>query len=96
MIDSEYLEKVVQVYKVLGNRKRLEIIRFLGKNELSVDDLAKMLKISSANVSQHLSHLRYVRLVKTRRHGTKVFYRLADSKLLDLGERFRKYLKVTE
>ncbi|MFA5870710.1 MAG: metalloregulator ArsR/SmtB family transcription factor [Candidatus Paceibacterota bacterium] len=94
MIDPEYFEKVAQIYKVLGSRKRLEIINTLGKGELSVDDLSKILKISSSNLSQHLSHLRYVQLVKTRRYGAKVFYRLSDAKLLDLGERFRVYLKA--
>lgn len=93
MTNSEHLDKAVEIHKVLANRKRLEIICTLGKEECSVDNLSKVLKISSANVSQHLSHLRYVRLVKTRRQGTKIFYRLADTSLLDLGEEFRRYLK---
>jgi len=93
MTNSEHLDKAVEIHKVLANRKRLEIICTLGKEERSVDDLSRTLKISSANVSQHLSHLRYVRLVRTRRQGTKIFYRLADVSILNLGEEFRLYLK---
>jgi len=79
-------EKYAEVYKVLSNSKRLEIIRLLGNGERSVDELSKALKLRKANVSQHLTHLRYARLVKGRREGTRVFYHLTNPRILKMGD----------
>ncbi len=89
------VEKYAELYKVLSNQKRLHIIRALEDGELSVEDLAKRLHMSATNVSQHLSHLRYTKLVKTRRDKTKVIYRLGSTKLLELREVLCDFLGET-
>lgn len=83
---KEEIEKQAEVYKVLSNQKRLEIVRLLGEGERSVDELSKALRLRKANVSQHLTHLRYARLVKGRREGTKVFYHLTNPRILKMQD----------
>ncbi len=80
-----------EIFKVIANQKRLEIIQLLNHKELSVSEMVAMLGIPQANLSQHLSILRQSNLVKTRRDGQRVYYHLADSniaKSVDLIFRF--------
>ena len=52
--------------------------------------LADRLKLSIANASQHLQHMRRGGLVAARRDGKFVFYRLADDAVLDLVAALRR------
>lgn len=81
------------VFKVLANPKRLEIIHLIRDRELSVSELEEMLDMRQANLSQHLTILRENNLVKTRREGTHVFYSLADSKILKASDLVREVLR---
>lgn len=70
-----------EVFKVVANQKRLEIIQLLKHKELSVTEMVNMLGIRQANLSQHLSLLRQSNLLEVRKDGQKVYYRLADKKI---------------
>jgi ArsR family transcriptional regulator len=75
-------ERYAEIYKVLANTKRLVILHVLDGKEFSVDELTKRLKIRKPNISQHLAVLRHAKLVVMRKHGTKVYYKIADSSIL--------------
>ncbi|MFA6364985.1 MAG: metalloregulator ArsR/SmtB family transcription factor [Candidatus Paceibacterota bacterium] len=68
--------RIADLYKTLSNPKRVAILDLLMKGEISVDDISKKLKLPKTNVSQHLSHLRLAGLVKPRRDGLRVYYKL--------------------
>jgi ArsR family transcriptional regulator len=70
------------IYKLLSNPKRLELLNILRLGETSADDLRKLVKVSPANLSQHLSLLRYGRLVTARREGARVYYRIVDPRVV--------------
>jgi ArsR family transcriptional regulator len=72
------------IAKTLGHAHRLELLEQLGQGERSVEILAQKARLSVANTSQHLQHLRRAGLVTTRRDGKFVCYRLADETVLDL------------
>ena len=72
------------IAKTLGHAHRLELLEQLGQGERSVEILAQKARLSVANTSQHLQHLRRAGLVTTRRNGKFVYYRLADDAVLDL------------
>jgi DNA-binding transcriptional ArsR family regulator len=67
-----------EVYKILANPKRLEILNTIKKHEARVDDLVKVVGISKANMSQQLSLLRRAGVVKARKDGLHVYYRITD------------------
>lgn len=75
-------QKNSDIYKVLANPKRLEILNILKGHELSVEELAREVKIRVANLSQHLSVLRLMKLVKIRRDGQRIYYSLTDPKIV--------------
>jgi ArsR family transcriptional regulator len=67
-------------FSLLAGETRLKIITLLGESgELCVCDLATVLEMTPAAVSQHLSRLRSGRLVQSRRDGMTIYYRLATT-----------------
>jgi rhodanese-related sulfurtransferase len=77
------------VGKALGNGHRAEIIDVLGQSERSVEDLAAEIGQSVANTSHHLRLLADAGLLRTRRTGTRIFYRLASDRVGELWAALR-------
>ena len=63
---------------MLADATRIQLLWALVDRELSVNDLAARVNKPGPSVSQHLAKLRMARLVRTRREGTQVFYRLEN------------------
>ena len=72
------------VAQALGSGRRAEIVDLLAQGERSVDEIANEISQSVANTSQHLHVLARAGLVRSRREGTRVFYRLASERVGDL------------
>lgn len=72
------------VAKAVAHPHRLELLEQLAQGERSVEVLADRIRVSIANASQHLQHMRRAGLIAARREGKFVFYRLAESTVLDL------------
>ena len=77
------------VAQALSSGRRVEIVDVLAQGERSVDEVAHEISQSSANTSQHLQVLARAGLVRTRRDGTRVFYRLADDRVAELWSAVR-------
>lgn len=67
--------------KAMADETRLRILVVLTENELCVDDLEKILKLSQSNVSRHLAKLLSSGLVSSRRESRHIYYQL-NTKLL--------------
>src|SRR2546429_3897651 len=72
------------VAQALGSGRRAEIVDLLAQGERSVEEIANEISQSVANTSQHLQVLARAGLVRSRRDGTRVFYRLASERVGDL------------
>src|SRR5438309_985401 len=72
------------VAQALGSGRRAEIVDLLAQGERSVEEIANEISQSVANTSQHLHVLARAGLVRPRREGTRVFYRLASERVGDL------------
>jgi rhodanese-related sulfurtransferase/DNA-binding transcriptional ArsR family regulator len=75
---------LASVAQALGSGRRAEIVDLLAQGERSVEEIAGEISQSVANTSQHLQVLARAGLVRTRREGTRVFYRLASERVSDL------------
>jgi ArsR family transcriptional regulator len=80
------------VCKVFTSPKRLEIIDALREGEKTVSELATLLGIRQANLSQHLTVLREKKVVLARKEGQSTFYRLANPKILKAFDLMREVL----
>ena len=92
MADSRLYELHASICQTLANPKRLEVIDRLRDGEKSVSDLAEAMKISPANLSQHLAVMRQKGIVATRREGLNVYYRLNNPKIIKACDLMRQVL----
>lgn len=74
----EQAELAVEVFRMLSDTTRVRLLWALIDRELAVNELAERVGKPAPSVSQHLAKLRMARLVRTRREGTQVFYRLEN------------------
>jgi DNA-binding transcriptional ArsR family regulator len=72
------------VAQALGSGRRAEIVDVLAQGERSVDEVAGEIGQSLANTSHHLRLLAKSGLVRSRREGARVVYRLASDRVADL------------
>jgi rhodanese-related sulfurtransferase len=77
-------DALASVAQALGSGRRAEIVDVLAQGERSVDEIASEIDQSVANTSQHLRVLARAGVVRSRREGTRVFYRLASERVSDL------------
>jgi len=82
-LPKEAYTKNAEVYKVLANPKRLEILNLLKLREFAAAELRSILRLPKANLSQHLGLLRRARLVTVRRSGTQAFYKIIDPRIVE-------------
>jgi DNA-binding transcriptional ArsR family regulator len=75
-LPDDQVDLVVEVFRMLADATRVQILWALVSMEMSVNDLANHIKKPAPSVSQHLAKLRMARLVRTRREGTTIFYSL--------------------
>ena len=76
-------ERYAAVGRALADPKRLCVLESLAERELSVSDLSVQVGCQVPNMSQHLAVLRRAGLVTTWRDGSTIYYRLADSRVLE-------------
>jgi rhodanese-related sulfurtransferase/predicted transcriptional regulator len=72
------------VAQALGSGRRAEIVDLLAQGERSVEEIASEIDQSVANTSHHLRLLARAGLVRSRRAGTRVYYRLASDRVGEL------------
>jgi len=89
MVCTMETEKQVKVLKALGDPTRLKIIKMLANCEKCVCKIIPATGKSQSTTSTHLRILHEAGLVKSRKEGLSVYYRLTDDDVLNL-------LKVVE
>ena len=93
----ETAPKVSELMKVLSNEHRLMILCQLAEGEKSVGELAELLGVRQAALSQQLALLRKDGMVQTRRQAQNVFYSLAREDVRSLmGFLYETYCGVQE
>jgi ArsR family transcriptional regulator len=75
-LPDDQVDLVVEVFRMLADATRVQLLWTLVAREMSVNDLAAHIGKPAPSVSQHLAKLRMARLVRTRREGTTIFYSL--------------------
>ncbi len=65
-------------FRLLSDPTRIKLLWALLQGESSVSCLAQLVGASPTAVSQHLSKLRWAKLVSVRREGTFAYYSTAD------------------
>ena len=81
---TELFEQYARVGKALSAPTRLDLLDLLAQGERTVDALAKAAGVGLSTASMHLQTLRAAGLVRTRKEGTRVHYRLSGDDVAGL------------
>jgi len=79
------MQELLNIFKALSDETRLRILKLLEHGELCVCDIVAALDIIQPKVSFHLGILKNAGLIKDRKQGKWIHYRIDDS---DMFKRF--------
>jgi DNA-binding transcriptional ArsR family regulator len=82
----EQVDLAVEIFRMLSDPTRVRLLWALLDGEKPVNELADAVEKPAAGVSQHLAKLRMARLVRTRRQGNQIFYRIENDHVRQLVE----------
>ncbi len=84
MSSDEELHRGARILSALGDPERLRLLQLIAPGEICVSDLVETTGARSTTVSQRLRLLRDHDLVRTRREGKHIYYRLTDDHVVAL------------
>jgi DNA-binding transcriptional ArsR family regulator len=73
---GEHLAVSRDLLIALADPMRQDLVQILARAELNVGEIAERVTLSRPTVSHHLNILRRAGLVRVRKHGREMFYRL--------------------
>jgi len=79
------MKDLLLVFKALSDKTRLRILKLLEHGELCVCEIVAALDIIQPKISFHLTTLKEAGLIKDRKNGKWIHYRINDS---DMFRRF--------
>jgi ArsR family transcriptional regulator len=79
------MDDIINLLNMLADKTRLRIMMLLRGHELCVCEIFAALKMSQPRVSRQLAVLRQAGLIRDRREGKWVYYRIED-RSKDLGQ----------
>jgi ArsR family transcriptional regulator len=82
--DDDDIERASRSLKAMSHPLRLKILCTLGDQEVSVQEIVDYVGTSQSNISQHLAILRDKGILASRKDANRVFYRVSDSRTLQL------------
>ncbi|MDI9623745.1 MAG: metalloregulator ArsR/SmtB family transcription factor [Methanothermobacter sp.] len=91
--DDEKLEKEASIIKALADPTRLKILYLLQYGERCVCEIIEAFERPQPTISHHLNILKNAGILKWRKEGVWIHYRLADEKILNLIKKLLTYLK---
>ncbi len=91
---AELFDRLAVVGKAFASPKRLVLLDLLTQGERTVDSLSREGGMGVTTASAHLQILKLSNLVRTRRDGTRVFYRLAGDDVARLYASMREVARI--
>lgn len=79
-MDTQTTQACSQYFKALSDETRIKMIGLLLDRELCVCDLMEVLDLPQSTASRHLSYLKNSELIKGRREGKWMYYKLVEDR----------------
>jgi len=83
-MDNIDYEGKSRILKALAHPTRLHLVCLIREQRPCVKVMEEVLGLSQPNISQHLSLLRNIGIVETKREGSKVCYHIKNQMILKL------------
>lgn len=86
IMDLKKLEREAELFAILAQPTRLRILYFLKESEQCVCKITPAMPGDPSVTSRHLTKLKEMGILESRREGVSVYYRIADPKIFSLLE----------
>lgn len=93
VLDEHTAAHVAELFGAFSDTSRVRILSVLTERETNVGALAAVVGMSQSAVSHHLRGLRQLKLVRARRDGREVYYRVDDEHLIALFQQGVKHVQ---
>jgi ArsR family transcriptional regulator, virulence genes transcriptional regulator len=90
--DMTIYDLQAEISKTIAHPLRIAILHVLKDGEKTVNELVDIIGASQSNISQHLALMRQRQIVKTRKAGSSVYYRVANPKISQACDIMREVL----
>lgn len=89
------IAEAAQIYRVLGNSIRIDILYFLREQTdyVTVSTIIAAMSLPQSVVSKHLGVLFRYQLVAKKRVGTRILYRFDDPHIVELVDDMMNHVK---
>jgi DNA-binding transcriptional ArsR family regulator len=94
--NEDVFRNQARVFKALANESRLKIVDRLSRGECSVGELTDLVGSDQSTVSKHLAVLRAHGVVRDRREGNVVYYKLMTPCVMNFFSCATQVLKERE
>ncbi len=84
MIDTNLIELESSYLKAIAQPTRLKILYFLKDGEKCQCKIIPQMKEDQSNISRHLTYMRDMGILKSRREGVSVYYKIKDKRIFSL------------
>ena len=78
---------------IFGSTARLKLLACLKERSKKVGELIKTCGLSQSSVSQHLSKLKSLKIVKCQKKGREIYYQLVKKSIGEISQKLSFYLK---
>lgn len=78
LANRSIMDEFLKVFKALGDKNRVRIMKMLEVRELCVCEITEILKLAPSTVSKHLSILKEANLILDEKNGKWVNFKIND------------------
>ena len=76
------------IYSVLGNEIRAKLVLCLSHKQKNVSEMIEICGLAQSAVSQHLTKLKRIGIVETKKKGKEIYYSLKHQKAAEISKLF--------
>jgi len=84
MVDQNLIELESNYLKAIAQPTRLKILYFLKDGEQCQCKIIPKMREDQSNISRHLTHMRDLGILESRREGVSVYYKIRDKRVFRL------------
>jgi DNA-binding transcriptional ArsR family regulator len=84
MIDPNLIDLENSFLKAIAQPTRLKILYFLKDGEKCQCEIIPKMKEDQSNISRHLTHIRDMGILESRREGVSIYYKIKDKRIFAL------------
>jgi len=93
ILDEHTAAHVAELFRAFSDTSRVRILSVIVEQEMNISALAELIGVTESAVSHHMRGLRQMKIVRARREGKEVYYRVVDPHIIALFQQGVEHIK---